>query len=156
MSLIYANKAEFREYLQLNKNILIAFAVSIAISALVAQALSEQEDYLNTTYTVIVDYVSYFSIFGILYYFDNRKKYRLESGKTDKVKLQSDLLRLLTSLGIAEVAYNIVRWILHYYLLTADYDPYLASVASQVVSMIVYLIVINLSMKMTRLRTVRN
>ncbi len=148
---IFENSPILREYLKLNKNILIAFAVSIVISAGVAQALSEQDDYLNTSYTLIVDYVSYFSIFGLLHYYDNRKKYRLESGNTDKVILRRDLLRLLTSLGIAEVVYNIVRWILHYYLLSIDYDPYLASVASQVVSMIVYLIVINLSMKMIRL-----
>jgi len=152
----YENRPVLREYLKLNKNILIAFAVSIVISASVAQALSEQDDYLNTSYTLIVDYVSYFSIFGLLYYYDNRKKYRLESGKTDKVTLRRDLVRLLTSLGIAEVVYNIVRWILQYYLLSIDYDPYLASVASQVVSMIVYLIVINLSMKMTRLGKIWN
>ncbi len=153
---INENRLILREYLKLNKNILIAFAVSIVISAGVAQALSEQDDYLNTSYTLIVDYVSYFSIFGRLYYYDNRKKYRLESGKTDKEILRRDLLRLLTSLGIAEVVYNIVRWILQYYLLSIDYDPYLASVASQVVSMIVYLIVINLSMKMTKLGEIRN
>ncbi len=67
MSLVYGNKPVLGKYLKLNKNILIAFAVSITISAFVAQALSEQEDYLNTTYTLIADYVSYFSIFGILY-----------------------------------------------------------------------------------------
>ena len=150
MSLVFGNRSILGEYLTLNKNILIAFSVSIAISAIVAEALSEQEDYLNTTYTLIADYVSFFGTFGFLYYFDNRKKYRLESGKTDTVKLQHDLFRLLISLGIAEVVYNIVRWILQYYLLTIDYDPYLASIASQVASMIVYLIAINLSMKMTR------
>ncbi len=150
MSLVFGNRSILGEYLTLNKNILIAFSVSIAISAIVAEALSEQEDYLNTTYTLIADYVSFFATFGFLYYFDNRKKYRLESGKTDTVKLQHDLFRLLISLGIAEVVYNIVRWILQYYLLTIDYDPYLASIASQVASMIVYLIAINLSMKMTR------
>ena len=152
MSLVFGNRSILEEYLILNKNILIAFSVSIAISAIVAEALSEQEDYLNTTYTLIADYVSFFTTFGFLYYFDNRKKYRLESGKIDKVKLRRDLLILVTSLGIAEVAYNIVRWILQYHLLTIDYDPYLASVASQVVSMIVYLTVITLSMKMAWLR----
>ena len=152
MSLVYGEKPVIREFLKLNKNVLIAFAVSITISAFVAQALEEQEDYLNTTYTLIADYVLFFSTFGILYYFDNRKKYRLEFGKIDKVKLRRDLLILVTSLGIAEVAYNIVRWILQYYLLTIDYDPYLASIASQAVSMIVYLTVITLSMKMAWLR----
>jgi len=152
MSLVFGSKSILGEFLMLNKNILVAFSVSIAISAIVAEALSEQEDYLNSTYTLITDYASFFTTFGILYYFDNRKKYMLKSGKTDTAKLQRDLLRLVTSLGIAEVVYNIARWFLQYHLLTIDYDPYLASIASQVASMIVYLIAINLSMKMTRLR----
>ncbi len=152
MSLVFGNRSILGEYLTLNKNILVAFSVSIAISAIVAETLSEQEDYLNTTYTLIADYASFFATFGFLYYFDNRKKYRLVSGKTDTAKLQRDLLILVTSLGIAEVVYNIVRWILQYHFLSIDYDPYFASIASQVVSMLVYLIVINLSMKMTKSR----
>jgi len=51
-----------QEYLKLNKNILVAFAASIIISAIIAQFLSDQADYLNITYTTIVDYVIYFSI----------------------------------------------------------------------------------------------
>jgi len=39
-----------QEYLKLNKNILIAFAASIIISAIIAQLLADQPDYLNTTY----------------------------------------------------------------------------------------------------------
>jgi len=135
----------------LNKNILIAFAASITVSAIVAHILSEQADYLNTTYTLLVDYVIYFSTFGGLFYLDNRKKYLLESGQTDKSKLKHDLIKIITSLGIAEVVYTIVRWFLQYYFLTLHYDAYLASIASQVISTIIYLIVINLSVKMTRL-----
>ncbi|MEK6930787.1 MAG: hypothetical protein AABZ37_01260 [Thermoproteota archaeon] len=135
----------------LNKNILIAFVASIIVSAIVAHMLSEQADYLNTTYTLLVDYVIYFSTFGGLYYLDNRKKYLLESGQTDKSKLKHDLIKIITSLGIAEVIYTIVRWFLQYYFLTLNYDAYLASVVSQVISTIIYLVVINLSVKMTRL-----
>ena len=135
----------------LNKNILIAFVASIIVSAIVAHMLSEQADYLNTTYTLLVDYIIYFSTFGGLYYLDNRKKYLLESGQTDKSKLKHDLIKIITSLGIAEVVYTIVRWFLHYYFLTLQYDAYLASIASQVISTIIYLVVINLSVKMTRL-----
>jgi len=140
-----------QEYFKLNKNILIAFAVSITFSAIVAQSLVEQEDYLNTTYTLIFDYVFYFSTFGGLYYLDNRKKYLLKSGKTDKEKLKHDLIKIITSLGIAEVVYTIARWILQYYFLSINYDPYLASIISQVISTIIYMIVVNLSVKMTRL-----
>ncbi|MGY5146695.1 MAG: hypothetical protein ACW9W4_01670 [Candidatus Nitrosopumilus sp. bin_7KS] len=140
-----------QEYLKLNKNILIAFAASIIISAVIAQVLSDQDDILNTTYTTIADYVIYFSVFSSLFYFDNRKKYRLESGKTDTVKLKQDLKKLITSLGVAEVVYTVARWALQYYLLTINYDPYLASIVSQGISTIIYMIVLNLTVKITRL-----
>ena len=140
-----------QEYLKLNKNILIAFAASIIISAIIAQILSDQADYLNTTYTTIADYVIYFSVFSGLFYLDSRKKYRLESGKTDTVKLKQDLKKLITSLGIAEVVYTVARWALQYYFLTINYDPYLASIASQGISTIIYMIVLNLTVKITRL-----
>jgi len=140
-----------QEYLKLNKNILVAFAASIIFSAIIAQILSDQADYLNTTYTTIVDYVIYFSVFSGLFYLGNRKKYRLESGGTDTVKLKQDLKKLITSLGIAEVIYTVVRWVLQYYFLTLNYDPYLASIASQGISTIIYMIVLNLIVKITRL-----
>jgi len=140
-----------QEYLKLNKNILIAFAASIIISAVIAQILSDQDDLLNTTYTTIADYVIYFSVFSSLFYLDNRKKYRLESGKTDTAKLKQDLKKLITSLGIAEVVYTVARWALQYYLLTINYDPYLASIVSQGLSTIIYMIVLNLTVKITRL-----
>ncbi|QLH10287.1 hypothetical protein [Nitrosarchaeum sp. AC2] len=142
---------KYNKYFSLNKNILIAFAASIIISAIVAQILSEQAAYLNTSYTLLVDYVVYFSTFGSLYYLDNRKKYLLESGKIDKARLKHDLIKIITSLGIGEVIYTIVRWFLQYYFLTINYDAYLASIVSQVISTIIYMIVINLSVKMTRL-----
>ncbi|RDJ32240.1 MAG: hypothetical protein DWQ18_08975 [Crenarchaeota archaeon] len=144
-------KQKYKEYFGLNKNILIAFAASITISAVVAQLLAGQEDYLNTTYTLIVDYTVFFSVFGGLFYLDNRKKYKLKSGETDKARLKSDLIKIVSSLGIGEVVYTIVRWILQYYLLTIEYDPYIASIVSQGISTIVYMIVINLSVKLTRL-----
>jgi len=140
-----------QEYLKLNKNILIAFAASIIISALIAQILSDQTDYLNTTYTTIADYVIYFSVFSGLFYFDNRKKYRLVSGGTDTAKLKADLKKLVTSLGIAEIVYTVVRWVFQYYFLTINYDPYIASIASQGISTIIYMVVVNLSVKITRL-----
>jgi len=140
-----------QEYLRLNKNILVAFASSIIISAIIAQLLSDQADYVNTTYTTIVDYVIYFSVFIGLFYLGNRKKYRLESGETDTAKLKHDLKKLITSMGIAEVIYTVARWALQYYFLTINYDPYLASIASQGISTIIYLIVLNAIVKITRL-----
>ena len=142
---------QYKEYLKLNKNILLGFSASIVISAIVAQLLSGQEHYLNTTFTLVVDYVAYFSTFGGLYYLDHRNKYILKSGETDKTALKKDLTKIITSLGIGEVVYTIVRWLLQYYLLTENYDPYLASLTSQSISTTIYMAVVNFSVKLTRL-----
>ena len=144
-------KQQYKEYLKLNKNILLGFSASIVISAIVAQLLSEQEYYLNTTLTLVVDYVVYFSTFGGLYYVDNRKKYILKSGEIDKAALKKDLIKIISSLGIGEVVYTIVGWLLQYYLLTEKYDPYLASLIAQSISTTIYMAVVNFSVKLTRL-----
>ena len=139
------------EYLKLNKNILIAFAASITISAVAAQLLAEQADYLNTTYTLIVDYIVYFTVFSGLYYFDNRCKYKFDDGTIDNVWLRQDLVKIITSLGIGELVYTVARWLFQYYFLTIQYDPYLASLVSQGLATIIYMVVINLSVKIIKL-----
>ena len=142
---------KYREYLKLNKNILIAFAVSITISAVAADYFASQEDYLNSTFTLIVDYAVFFSVFGGLFYYDNRKKYILENGETDKSLLKSDLIKIISSLGIGEVVYTIVRWSLQYYLLLLNYEPYMASIISQLVSTVIYMITLNITIKLAKL-----
>ncbi|MBI3842381.1 MAG: hypothetical protein HY295_04460 [Thaumarchaeota archaeon] len=144
-------KQQYKEYLKLNKNILLGFAASIIISAIVAQLLSGQENYLNATFTLMVDYVVYFSTFGGLFYFDNRKKYVLTTGTVDRIALRKDLIKIISSLGVGEVVYTAIRWLLQYYLLTETYQPYLASLVSQSLSTIVYMAVVNLSVKVTGL-----
>ena len=144
-------KQKYREYLKLNKNILIAFAISIIISAIAADYFGDQADYLNSSFTLIIDYAVFFSVFGGLYYFDNRKKYVLDNGQKDNALLKSDLIKIISSLGIGEIVYTIVRWILQYYLLQIDYEPYMASIVSQSIALVIYMITLNLSVKFTKL-----
>lgn len=142
---------KYQDYLRLNKNIVIAFLAAITISAVAAQFMSSATAYLNSTFTLMVDYIVYFSTFGSLYYIDNRKKYRLDSGKVDQPRLRRDLIKLISSLGIGELIYTIVRWFIQYYLLTVGYEPYLASLISHGLSTIVYMVIVNLSVKISRL-----
>lgn len=144
-------KQKHLEYFRLNKSILIAVVGSVIASAIVAQSLEKQADTINATSTLIVDYVVYFSIFGVLYYYDNRKKYKTSSNKINKKLLQNDLVKIISSLGVSEVVYIVVRWTSQFYLLGIDYDPYLASIVSHVISTIIYMISVNLSIKITRL-----
>ncbi len=140
----------YREYIKLNKNLLLAFAVAITISAITAQLLAGQENYLNSSYTVIVDFIVFYSTFGSLFYFDNRKKY-LSKSSMDDGRLKKDLIKIISSLGIGEVIYTTVRWFLQYYFLTIQYEPYMASIVAHLTSTVVYLIAVNLSVKFTRL-----
>jgi len=144
-------KQQYKEYLKLNKNILLGFCASIIISAIAAQLLSNQENFVNATLTLIVDYVVYFSTFGGLFYLDNRKRYVLESGKLDKASLKRDLIKIISSLWIGEIVYTICRWSLQYYLLTNSYEAYLASLTAQSISTGIYMVTVNLSVKLMRL-----
>ena len=144
-------KQKYKEYLKLNKNVLLGFLGSIIVSAIAADYFGDQDDYLNTSLTLIIDYAMFFSIFGGLFYFDNRKKYVLNNGQRDNTLLKSDLIKIISSLGIGEVVYTIVRWSLQYYFLLIDYEPYMASIISQLISTIVYMITLNLSIKFTKL-----
>ena len=140
----------YKKYLKLNRNIFIAFAVDFIVSAIVAQTLIEQEHYLNATITILADHGTFLSILGFLLYLDNRNKYRLDSGKTNWSLLKIDLVKIIASLGVAEIIYTIVRWGFHFYFLTVDYEPYLASIIGQAIAVAIYLVIINFLVKITK------
>ncbi|MDE1766382.1 MAG: hypothetical protein KGI27_08950 [Thaumarchaeota archaeon] len=144
-------KQQYKEYLKLNKNILLGFSASIVISAVASQSLSSQQNYVNATVTLVVDYIVYFTTFGALFYLDNRKKYLLESGQVDRHGLKRDLIKVISSLGIGEVIYTITRWSLQYSLLADSYPAYMASLVSQAISTCIYMATVNLSAKIMRL-----
>ena len=140
----------YKKYLKLNRNIFIAFAVDFIVSAIVAQTLIEQEHYLNATITILADHGTFLSILGFLLYLDNRNKYRLDSGKTNWSLLKIDLVKIIASLGVAEIIYTIVRWGFQFYFLTVDYEPYLASIIGQAIAVAIYLVIINFLVKITK------
>jgi hypothetical protein len=144
-------KQSYREYIKLNKNLFLAIIVAVTISAIAAQLLADQEDYLNSSYTLLVDLVVFYSAFGTLFYVDNRKKYRTELGTVDSQRLKKDLIKIVTSIGAGEIVYMAVRWYLQYYLLTINYEPYAASIITHLISAIIYLAIVNLGVKLTKL-----
>jgi len=139
------------EYLKLNKNLFLSIIVAVIVSAITAQLLAGQEDYLNSSYTLLADLVVFYSTFGVLFYFDNRKKYLTESGKIDSPRLRRDLIKIITSVGAGEIVYIGIRWYLQYYFLGINYEPYMASVVTHLISATVYLIIVNLGVNLTKL-----
>ena len=138
-------------YLMLNKDEILALAASITLSAVVAEVLADQPDYLNYTYSLITGYCVYYAIFTTLYWVDNRREYKLESGKTDVARLKTDLKKIIFAFGLAEAVYAVVRWTGQYYLLTLGYEPYISPITSQTVASAMLLAMINLATKKTHL-----
>ena len=142
--------SQYKEYLKINKNLLIAAGIDFIISAFVAQQLSDLEPYLNTTVTLVADFVTYFSAFIALFLFDNRKKYRSDS-KTNWPIIKSDLKKILSSVGVGEIAYLTSRWFFQFHFLNIGLEAYQASVTAQIIAFVIFMIVTNIFIKLTKL-----
>jgi len=135
-----------QQLLQINRNFLICFVVSASLSAVVAQLLSDYENYLNVTITIVVGYVIYFGIFSGLFYWDNKNRYNQMNANL----IKKELLILVSSFGIGEVGYLGVRWPTFYYFLEVGIEPYLASLVSEIISMACYMAIVSLFLRGTK------
>jgi hypothetical protein len=94
----------------------------------------------------------YSLIFGVLFYFDNKYKFVDEQGKKREFAgVKWVLLKLVSTLSIAEIEYNTVKPALHFWLLTLDYPPFVASTIASFISIIGYLAVADSMAYLTRL-----
>ncbi len=140
-----------QDFLKLNKNILIGAIVAWILAAVTAYVFSDQEDYLLTTYTVLAEYVGFFGVFFLLFYLDNKKNYKLDSGKKDKIAIRTAFVKLGASWVVSEIIYLSIRWLLGYYLLTVGFEPNIATILSQIVAFTVFIIAMNVGAKFTKL-----
>jgi len=135
-----------QQLLQINRNVLICFIVSASLSAVIAQLLSDYENYLNTTFTIIFGYIVYFGIFSCLFYWDNKGRY-----KTMKSSLiKRELLALVSSFGVGEIIYLVTRWPTLYYFLEIGIEPFLASLISEIISTAFYMITVTVFLRKTK------
>lgn len=140
----------YKEYFKLNRSLFIAFTVDIIVSSIIAQILIDQQHYLNATLTLLVDHATFLSVLSFLLYYDRRNYYKLDSGQTNWQLLKKDLLKIIASLGVAEIVYSIVRWIFQYYFLTIYYEPYIASLIGQLIAIAVYMVFLNFLVKISK------
>lgn len=135
-----------QQLLQINRSFLICFIASASLSAVAAQLLSEYENYLNTTFTIIIGYIVFFGIFSCLFYWDNKERYQsMESGLIKK-----ELLSLISSFGVGEIIFLGTRWPTLYYFLEIGIEPYLASLISEIISTAVYMVAVTICLRKTK------
>ena len=135
-----------QQLLRLNRNLLVCCIISALISAFVAQMLSDEESYLNTTLTILAGYGVFFGFFGFLFYLDNRKRYQAMRPKL----IKKELFKLASSFGIGEIVYIVIRWSLMFYFLEIELEPFAASLISEVIATLFYLTVVSAVLKATK------
>jgi len=135
-----------QQLLQINRSFLICFIVSASLSAVAAQLLSDYDNYLTTTVTIIIGYIVYFGIFSGLFYWDNIERYR--GMKSNLIK--KELLTLISSFGLGEIVYLGIRWPTLYYFLEIGIEPYLASIISEIISTVCYMTAVTVFLRKTR------
>tara|TARA_B100001146_G_scaffold105935_1_gene93638 strand:- start:118 stop:543 length:426 start_codon:yes stop_codon:yes gene_type:complete len=135
-----------QQLLRLNRNLLVCCIISALISAFVAQMLSDEESYLNTTLTILAGYGVFFGFFGFLFYLDNKKRYQAMRPKL----IKKELLKLVSSFGIGEIVYIGIRWSLMFYFLEIELEPFAASLISEAIATLFYLTVVSAVLKATK------
>ena len=135
-----------QQLLQINRNFIICFIVSASLSAVVAQSLSEYENHLTATLTIGTGYVIYFGIFSFLFYFDNKNRYK----QMNSSLIRKELVSMISSFGIGEIIYLVIRWPSLYYFLEIGIEPYIASLVSEVISTACYMITVTIFLRKTK------
>lgn len=142
---------KYRDYLALNRSLVVSIASAMIVSAMFAQAIRDQEGYVNATLTIMFSYGIYYLVFSALYYKDNKARYLTESGSTDRKRLRRDLVKMATSVGIAEAIFFTSRWGLHYYFLETGQEAYLASVSAHGMAAAIFVAAVNIGVYLTKL-----
>jgi hypothetical protein len=145
--------SQVKDYLIFNRNILIGFVAAFLTGALISQEIARfTSPLVNSLVTVIAELGVFLTIFGVLFYFDNKDKFVDNHGnKREFSKVKWVLIKLASTLSIAEIEYNTVKPGIHFWLLTLDYGPFIASTIASFIAIIGYLAVADSMAYFTRL-----
>jgi len=135
-----------QQLLQINRNFIVCFVISASLSAVVAQSLSGYENHLKTTITIGTGYLVYFGIFSILFYFDNKNRYKQMKSSL----IRKEITSMISSFGIGEIIFLVIRWPTLYYFLEIGIEPYIASLVSEVISTACYMITVTVFLRKTK------
>ncbi len=143
------NRSRLKDYLLFNRNILIGFSGAFLTGAGTSQAITRfTMPVVNSLISLAVETSVFLAIFGILFYFDNKEKFIDDQGSS---RVKWVLLKLASTLSVAEIEYNTVKPALHFWLLTLHYQPFVASTIASFISILGYLAVADSMAYLTRL-----
>lgn len=140
-----------KEYLSFNRNLLIAFAAALTASAVVSQLGTGMPAAVNSIVSLATDTGIFFLVFGVLFYRQHRNEFVDQSNKADLYRIKWILVRLASTLSVAEIEYNLVKPYAHFLFLEQGYEPYVASVIASLITFAGYIAIADLMAHYTKL-----
>jgi hypothetical protein len=145
---------KYRKVILFNKNLLISGIVSFLAGALATQsyALFDRNNMSNAIITLTIGYCVYIPVFAFLFYRDNKSRYIDPlTGKKNSKNIREDIMKLFGTLSVSEVIYIAVKLYIHYSLLQLHVQPYQALTIAELTAWGVFLISINIGIKVAKL-----
>jgi hypothetical protein len=145
----------YRDYILLNKNILVSGVFAFFGGALFTQLYAQYDNnnLSNSIVTLSVEYAIYIPLFALLFYMDNRNRYVDPlTGRKDKKRIKSDIKKLIAAFSVSELIFSFSKITIHYELLqNFMVEPYQASMIGSITAWAIFLVSINLSVKAVKL-----
>jgi hypothetical protein len=145
----------YRDYILLNKNILVSGVFAFFGGALFTQLYAhyDNNNLSNSIVTLSVEYTIYIPLFALLFFMDNRNRYVDPlTGKKDKKRIKNDIKKLIAAFSLSELIFSFSKIAIHYELLqTSIVEPFQASMIGSLTAWAIFLVSINLSVKAVKL-----
>jgi len=147
------NKTRLKDYLLFNRNILIGFSGAFLTGAATSQAITRfTTPPVNSLISLVVETSVFLTIFGILFYLDNKHRFFNEQTQvTEYGKVKWVIIKLASTLSVAEIEYNTLKPFIHFWLLTLHYQAFIASTIASFITIIGYFAVADSMAYLTRL-----
>jgi hypothetical protein len=152
---------KYKEYLLFNKNIVISFIFAIVSGAITSRIIAPSfMASMNSIITLIAEDIVFYTVFGILFYVDNINKrkngYSVEQNSatlnnTRFENIKWIIIKLVSTMSIAEIEYNIVKPYIQYLLLTQRLEPFAASVIASLAGIAGFIAIADLMAHYTKL-----
>lgn len=152
-------RSKFKDYILFNRDILIGVTCGFFASAITSQLIAKYTSTLtNSLISQIADISVFLTVFGTLFYIDNKHMFTVNIESTEKktkriefAKLKWVLIKLGSTLSIAEIEYNTVKPYFHYWFLNKGYEPFIASMIASLITIVGYVAIVDIMAYLTRL-----
>jgi len=147
------SRSRLKEDLLFNRNILIGFSGAFLTGAATSQAITRlTSPAVNSLISLVVETTVYLTIFGILFYLDNKHRFVNEQTQaTESGKVKWVIIKLASTLSVAEIEYNTLKLFIHFWLLTLHYEAFIASTIASFITILGYFAVADSMAYLTRL-----